>query len=461
MNSQLPTPNSQLPLTNSSPPSARTFFGLSLNVVWLGVVSFLNDLSSDMIFPFIPIFLTSVLGASLAFVGVVEGIAEAGASFLKIGSGWLSDRTRRKKPFVVAGYSLSALAKPALASAAAPWHVLAIRFLDRAGKGSRDAPRDALISVSTEPRVFGRAFGFHRAMDTLGAALGPLAAFAVLPLINQDLRILFLLSFVASFFAVLALVAFVREPKQAGESEGVEPERKPMIDVRQKLSANALLPEQSPGLWDKGRGGVEGRPALTPRRARGIFFAQGGLFTGLGAPFFLFLGVSALASLGKASEAFLILRGRELGIALGLIPILYFAFNSVFALLSTPAGIVADRIGKRKTYALGLVIFALVYAGFALASRPQTVWLLFALYGLYAALTEGVGRAIVADLVPAERRSTAFGVYHASTGLALLPGSVVFGYMSQWFGSAVAFSFGAALASAAALIFVATHRRKT
>ncbi len=415
----------------------RGFLGLSPNVVWMGVVSFLNDLSSDMIFPFIPIFLTSVLGASLTFVGIVEGVAEATASILKIFSGWLSDKWQKRKRLVVIGYSLSALAKPFLAAAAVPWHVLGVRFMDRVGKGTRDAPRDALISLSTERQVFGRAFGFHRGMDTLGAAIGPLAAFAILPFIGGNLRTLFLLSFVASFFAVLILIFFVREVlagERMADRENIEdkgnrvtPERPVISDIRGPIRAHS---------------GTDSREGALSR------------FVPLGAPFFLFLGVATLASLGKASEAFLILKARDVGIAIALLPILYFAFNTTAAILAAPFGALADRVGKRNTFAVGLLVFAAVYLGLAYGASAKSIWLLFIAYGIYAALTEGVGRAIVAGLVAPEVRATAFGIYNAFTGLALLPASVIFGYLSQRFGSHAAFSYGAGLALAAAIGFM-------
>lgn len=396
----------------------------------MGVVSFLNDLSSDMIFPFIPIFLTSVLGASYTFVGFVEGTADATASILKILSGRISDRWQKRKPLVVAGYSLSAISKPILAVAFSPWHVLAVRFMDRVGKGTRDAPRDALISFSAERSAYGRAFGFHRAMDTAGAALGPLAAFAVLPFINQNYRVLFLLSFAASFFAVMILAVFVREARLPGGQ------------VRYDGGVSASAPQARPLMADM--------RSIQP--AAGISTAASRV--SLGVPFFLFLAVAATASLGRASEAFLILKARDIGIAVAMLPLLYFTFNITFAALSTPLGIVADRVGKRNTYTAGLLCFATVYLGLAFFATRETIWFLFIVYGIYAALTEGVGRAIVAGLVPPESRATAFGIYSAVTGLALLPASVVFGFFAERFGDQAAFSYGAGLALTAAVGFV-------
>ncbi len=391
-------------------------FGLSRNVLSMGLVSLLNDLSSDMIFPFIPIFLTSVLGASVAFVGLVEGIADATASILKIISGSWSDAWRRRKPFVVFGYSFSALAKPLLAISAAPWHVLGVRFLDRVGKGMRDAPRDALISVSTAKGQSGRAFGFHRAADTLGASLGPLVAFLILPLLHNNLRQLFLLSFVASFFAIVVLAVYVREVRSGRES---------------------------------GPSGGAQTHASAPRRDAASFFR----IRDLGAPFFFFLAAVTLLSLGRSSEAFLLLRARDVGVGLALLPIIYFVSNITFALLSTPAGILSDKIGHRNTFMIGMLVFSGVSLLFARVSSAVFIWFVFVLYGVFNALTEGVGRAIVADLVADTRRATAYGVYNGCVGVASLPASLVFGVLWTRLGSGAAFTYGATLGFAAFLVF--------
>ena len=382
-------------------------FGLSKNVIAMGVVSFFNDLSSDMVYPFIPIFLTSVLGATAGFVGLVEGIADATASVLKIFSGYASDRLRVRKRLAVFGYSLSAIVKPALALAMAPWHVLAVRFVDRVGKGVRDAPRDTLISVFAEKSGMGRAFGFHRGADTLGAAVGPLVGFLLLPFLHNNLRLLFLLSFVASFFAVLTLAFFVREVENP-----VRAVKFPRFQLR-----------------------------------------------GLGVPFFIFLAASTIFALGRASEAFLLLRAQSLGVALMLFPLLYAVFNITSAFLSTPAGILSDKIGHRNTFMIGMILFSATYLLFARVNSLSFLWVLFALYGLYHALTEGVGRAIVADLVGEEWRATAYGVYNACTGFALLPASLIFGILWDRFGPAVPFRYGAVLGIIAFLIFAVLRLR--
>lgn len=382
---------------------SKITFKLPKNVVFLGVVSFLNDLSSDMIFPFIPVFLTSVLGASASFVGLVEGVADATASILKIVSGRLSDRLKIRKPFAVFGYSLSAIAKPILSIAMAPWHVLAVRFIDRVGKGARDAPRDALISFSVDKKNIGRAFGFHRGADTLGAALGPLIAFAILPFLNNNLRTLFLFSFVASFFAVFVLQIFVKEIK----------------DHRDEMTS-----------------------------------APNFKFKFLGVPFLIFLIGATIFSLARSSEAFLLLRAQNVGVALALLPIIYFVYNITLALFSTPAGMLSDKIGHRNTFMIGMLIFATTYFWFARAEMQLAIWILFAVYGFYGAFTEGVGKAIVADLVEERWRATAYGMYSAFTGIALLPASIIFGVLWDRFGPAYSFYYGVILSLVAFVVFL-------
>ncbi len=375
---------------------------LDPNVICLGVFSFLNDLSSDMIFPFIPIFLTSVLGASVTFVGVVEGIAEATAGFLKIVAGNLSDRMGVRKKFVVFGYALSAIAKPFLSVAQVPGQVLGVRFIDRVGKGARDAARDTLISLSTEKENLGRSFGFHRGADTLGAALGPLIAFALLPYIQNDLRTLFMLSFVASAIAVFVLILFVREIPGKSQPSG------PKVKFE---------------------------------------------FRYLGLPFLIFLTGATLFGMAKASEAFLLLKATEVGLALMYLPIIYFAYSITFALFSTPAGILSDKIGHRNTYMLGMLIFSATYFAFASFKSISAIWILFMVYGFYSALTEGVGRAIVADLVGEQFRATAYGMYNALTGFAALPAGIIFGVLWDKYGSAYSFYYGASLSLVAFFIF--------
>ena len=390
------------------------FFGLSKNVLSMGGVSFLNDVSTDMIFPYLSIIITSVLGRSLTFVGLVEGVAEATASVLKVISGRASDLAHKRKPLIVFGYSLSALSKPLLAFATSPWHVLVVRFFDRVGKGTRDAPRDALLSMSTHKKVIGRAFGFHRGADTLGASLGPLIAFAILPLLNNNLRHLFLLSFVASFFAVIVLIFTVKEVRDSQKSASLTDELGGITADLQKFNIRKL-----------------------------------------GISFLIFLGAATIFSLGKVSEAFLLLRAQDVGVALALLPLLYFSYNFTAAIFATPAGVLSDRIGHRNTFMIGMLIFSGTYFLFSALHGPGIIWFLFILLGFHAAFTEGVGRAVVADLVEERWRGSAYGIYNACTGMAALPASIVFGYLWDTQGATISFQYGAVLGLVSLCIFLA------
>jgi MFS family permease len=373
------------------------------NVVVAGFVSLFTDVSSEMIVPVMPLFLTSVLGAPMAAVGLIEGVAESTASVLRVFSGWLSDRAGRRKLLILAGYGLSNLTKPLLALASAWPQVLALRYADRFRKGVRGAPRDALIADSVDASVRGRAFGFHRAMDTTGAAIGPLLAAATLALTAGDPRAVFWLASVPGVIAVVLAWRFLRD-----------------------------------------------RPA-TPKDVDAPRLG----FRDLGRPFALFTAVATLFSLGNSSDAFLILRAQDTGMAVAAIPLAYFAFNALYAALAAPAGILSDRWGRRPLLAAGYAVFALVYLGFAVAPNALVAGALFLLYGLYYALTDGVARALVADLVPVELRATAMGTFSTATGLALLPASLVAGVLWQAVAPWAPFAYGAALATVAALLLAA------
>lgn len=379
------------------------FQGITQNVAALGLVSFFTDVSSEMIYPLLPLFLTAVLGAGAAFVGLVEGVAESTASLMKLGSGWLSDRLQKRKALVVGGYSLSAITRPLLALAAAPWHVLIIRFFDRMGKGLRTSPRDALLADSSPPATWGRAFGFHRGMDHLGATIGPLLAFLLLPALGGSLRALFWMASIPAVASVLILLMAVIE---------------------------------------KGPKGTDAAPlrlSLAPFDLR---------FKG-------FLAIVVLFTLGNSSDAFLLLRAKEAGVPYTSIPVLWMLFHIVKAGSSMPGGILSDRWGRKGAIVVGWLIYGLAYMGFALARTPGPIWALFAFYGLFFGFTEGVEKALVADLVPPELRGTAYGIYHAAVGLAALPASLIMGLLYQTYGAAIAFAFGATLAFIAAGLFSA------
>jgi MFS family permease len=385
--------------TGGTGSSGRTTWRLPRTVIALAAVSFLTDASSEMIYPLLPVFLSSVLGASALAIGAIEGAAESTAALLKLASGWWSDRLARRKLLVVIGYGLASLARPLVGLAGSVDQVLALRLIDRVGKGIRTAPRDALIADAVEPAVRGRAYGFHRAADHAGAVVGPLLASGLLYL-GLQLRSVFLLAAVPAALALVTLIAAVPETKR-----------------------------ERPHL--AGMGGVAVRR--------------------LGGSFWGYLLVLLIFTLGNSSDAFLLLRATQLGVPASLAPLLWSFLHVVKSLSSTPGGILSDKLGRRPMIVTGWIVYAAVYAGFALASQPLHAWLLFAAYGIFFGLTEGVEKALVADLVPPAVRGAAFGWYNLAIGIGALPASLVFGAIWDRAGSAAAFGFGASLALLAAL----------
>ena len=402
----------------------RSFLGVSRNVFFLGVVSFLTDVSTEMIFTLVPLFLLNVLRVGTPVIGLIEGVAEGTASLLKVLSGWLSDRLGRRKGLAVFGYSVSTLAKPFLYFATIWGVVAAVRFVDRVGKGIRTSPRDALVADSAPPKEMGKSFGFHRGMDTAGAVVGlAVAAMVVyvvqrggLELTRDAFQTIVLVGIVPAVLAVLVLLFFVRERGKGADSRGIS-----CADNGQTSSA------------------VQTRKGFDFR-------------------FKLFLAVMVVFTLGNSSDAFLILRAQNLDFSVPQILLLFVAFNLVYALSALPAGLVSDRLGRKRVIVVGWSIYALAYLGLAVASVAWHVWLLFALYGLYYGVAEGVCRAFVCDLVPVERRGTAYGLYHTAVGLSLLPASLIAGWLWHLIGPEAPFFFGAAMAGAAMLGFLVLVR---
>lgn len=445
------------PAASESPP-AETAGRLPPNVRALGAVSFLTDVSSEMIYPLLPRFVTQTLQASTAFLGAIEGAAEATASLLKIVSGRVSDRMERRKPLVVLGYAVASAARPLVAVATTASQVLAVRVGDRFGKGLRTSPRDALLADSVPASDRGRAYGFHRAADHTGAVVGPLLAWALLTWAGASLRTVFLLAAIPGALAVLVLVAKVKEVPR-GRGRAATPPREE---------------SGAPSSARSGRPSPEASSDLTPRPAAGERFDPsadvassrpgGGPAVDadarpLGRVFWTYLGVLAVFTLGNCSDAFLLLRASDLGVAEGVVPLLWAAHHVVKAASSTPAGALSDRVGRKPLLVAGWLWFAAVYAGFALASQAWHAWALFLSYGLFFGLVEGAEKALVADLAPAGRRGAAFGWFHGVVGLTTLPASVLFGVLWDRVGPAQAFLFGASLALAAAALLALVVRR--
>ncbi len=382
--------------TETTTPAWRK--GLTRNVVILGFVSLLNDGASEMIYPLLPVFLTAVLGAGPAALGVIEGIAEATASLLKLFSGYVSDRVKRRKGWIVAGYSLSNVIRPLIAFSTSWLHVLVLRFSDRVGKGLRTSPRDAIIADSTPLEYRGMAYGFHRAMDHSGAIVGPLLATALLLVFHDDIKTIFLFSFIPGILAVLMLVFGLRE-------KHAERPRAPSAPFNFR-SAWAEMP------------------------------------TG----FRKYLLIILIFTLGNSTDAFLLLRAQQLGVSVAFLPIIWVVLHIVKMGFSVPGGVLSDRIGRKKVIVAGWLVYALVYAGFGAASAHWHAWALFAVYGIYFGLTEGAEKAFVADFAPVHLRGSSFGLYHLAVGAGAFPASLLFGFVWQEFGSTAAFGMGAGLA---------------
>ena len=414
-------------------PAPRRF--LPGTVVALGAVSFFTDLASEMIYPLLPVFLAGTLGAGAVGLGIVEGAAESDSSLLRLASGWWSDRLRRRKPLVLAGYALASVVRPLIGFATAAGHVLAIRITDRVGKGLRSPPRDALITDAVRPAVRGRAFGFHRAADHAGALLGPLVAFALLRWAELDLRHLFFWTAVPGALAVLTLLLFVREGRVGGSDGMKRPRSGPALSET----------EGSPGAvgGDIRPSGAGESPA--PRAGGGVELRRD-----LPGRFWGYLAVVFAFTLGNATDAFLLLRAADVGVTTEMVPVLWAAHHVVKAAASTPGGSLSDRWGRKRPILAGWILYAGVYLGFGAASDAWHVWALFLVYGLYFGLVEGPERALVADLVAPDRRGAAFGWYHLAIGIGALPASVAFGWLWHAWGAPVAFGVAAGLAALAA-----------
>ena len=396
----------------------RRYRKLPRNVIAISLVSLLNDASSEILYPLLPIFLSSVLGASASVIGVIEGAAESISSLLKLFAGYFSDRFGKRKALVVFGYSLSSFARPLLGFASSWYQVLAIRLSDRVGKGIRSAPRDAMIADAVAIEQRGLAFGFHRAMDHMGAVIGPLLGYGLVfwfaanrnVLTAHDFTKIFLAASIPALAAVLVAMFFMRESTRPAKGTVAAP--------------------HPPRLF----------------------------WRGLDGNFKRFLFILALFTLSNSSDAFLLLRAQTTGVSVMAIPLLWAAHHGSKVLSSLWGGDLSDRLGRRRLIVSGWILYAAVYAGFAFVSNNISVWVLFLIYGIYFGLAEGAEKALVADLVQPEQRGTAYGLYNLAFSITVLPASILMGAVWDWKGPTTAFLLSATLGATAAVLLLVLVR---
>ncbi|VVC02755.1 Multidrug resistance protein MdtG [Candidatus Burarchaeum australiense] len=397
----------------------RLFGGLSKNVIVLGLVSMLTDISSEMIFPLLPLFLVDIMGASAAVVGLIEGVAEGTADAMKLVFGWYSDKIGKRRPFVFGGYGLSTITKPLFALATSWQQVFGIRMADRIGKGMRVSARDVMVVTSTPAELRGKAFGFRKMMDSLGAVIGPLIAIALLPLFisatdpSAAYRDIFWLSVIPAFLAVV-LIFFVKEKEVQNNGNG-----------------------------------------------NNNHYSYRGSISHLGPNYKRLLIASLLLALSNFSVAFFILRAYDMGYGIEKAPMLYVVFNLTYALLAMPSGEISDKIGRKPVLLFGHVLFGAVCLGFAFVTPGPAVWILFALYGFFLAIRETLQRAFISDIIEEEGLlGTAFGTLQGAIGLAAIPASIIAGLLWDVYGSQATFFFGAGVAFLSAILLALWVKEK-
>lgn len=373
------------------------------NVFYIGLLSFFGGISQDIFVPILPLYLSNVLGLDKAFIGISEGLVTSGSSLFKIISGFLIDKFGKKKPFIFLGYFLSMIARPLLAFSTAAGAVLFLRFLDGIGKGMKDSPKDALIADSSEASTRGKSFGIARMLDTFGSVAGPLVLFGLLYL-WRDHPLQYQLILISTAIPLLITLTLLKTKVK-----------------------ETIIERNTPS---------DVEPKHLPKK------------------FYYFLAIMLVFGIGNSSDAFLILRAQDVGVAILAIPLVFALFNAVYASASVPLGSLSDRIGREKVILLGWGAYALAYLGFGFARESYHIWLLFAFYGLYYATTYGVAKAYVADMVPATHRGRAFGIYNTAIGLVSLPASFIAGILWDRVSPSAPFLFGSAIAFVASVLFL-------
>ena len=379
---------------------SHKIFGFSKNIFYVGITSFLTDTSTKMVYSVMPLFLLSI-GASKTTLSVIEGIAESTAALVKTLSGFRSDKIGRNKPFMLIGYAITTVITPFYALVVAPVQVLYLRFIERIGKGIRTAPRDSLVAGSANDNEMGKSFGFHKALDNSGAIVGPLLAFLLLQLFPSDFRKIFLIGVIPAFLGILTLLFFIKEA------------RKPKENLYKKFRLRDF-----------------------PKR------------------YYLLLTIFFLFTLGNSTDALLIVKASEVGVKVGFIPLVYLIFNVVSVLFSIPLGALSDRIGREKILIFGYLVYSLVYFGFGYSTQISSIIILFAIYGLYSASTDGIQKAFVSDFLDQNKEGTGLGIYNALLGITLLPASIIAGLLYDKVNSSVPFYFGATTALLSAVLML-------
>jgi len=383
----------------------KKVLGIERNIFFTGITSFLTDTTTKMIYAIMPLFLMSI-GASKTEVSLIEGIAESTASILKALSGWWSDKIGKNKPFMVIGYGFTAILSPLFSIVTSPLQVLIIRFSERVGKGIRTAPRDSLVAGSSSDSEKGKNFGFHKAMDNSGSALGPLLAFLILSIFPGDYRKVFMFSILPGLLGLFTIIFFVKEAKKSKEA----------------------LPKKI-------------------------------AFNDFSTKYYIFLGIAFIFTLGNSTDALLLVKANDIGIKALFIPLVYLIFNSVAVIFSVPMGVLSDKFGRERLIIFGYMLYSIIYFGFGRTNDKILVILLFALYGLYSAATDGVQKALVSDLVDKNKKGTGLGIYNSLIGITLLPASLIAGVLYDKVNNSAPFYFGSVMALFAAILMCVFYKK--